>query len=439
VEKLIALLFAFAILGQVWVVRIHTKTWLSPACLYGLFWFAYTAIPLVAAPFAIINPLAIIYIFFTCLLFSVPVFALNWEGVVKLNQKMNPKFIYDSKFIKLSFYGLGSCAVIATIINWGIQGFSFYDILFNLIVTSGEYMSKRYSGDLHSNIASQISMVLTYPTAVLGGLLYRTKLNDDNGVRYIFLATISSVLMMIVEAAKGTLFLALVLFWSGSLLAKINNGEINNLVDSQFKARLLIWMPIIVCATTFSFIVRGIDTDNGLLETMEKLHYYFLSYSSGHLYAFADWFSSITTGGALLNYTSLEDSNGFYTFMSMFNLFGSSKSVPPGVFDDYYYLGEILKTNIYTHYRGLILDFGLVGSCVAMLLAGMLSNIMFYLLLRNKSPWIAASFFAHLLGYIYTSFIVSMLIWNSIFASFFVLALIFLVNGTFFRNQIFRN
>lgn len=433
-EKSIALIFSCAILGQAWLVRVYTRTWLTPACLYGIFWFAYTAIPLLAAPFAPINSLAIIYIYFTCLLFSVPVFMLNWGGVVKLNKREKPKFIYDSKFMILSFYILGGIAVLSTIINWGIQGFSFYDILFDLLVTSGEYMSKRYSGDLQSNIASQISMVLTYPTAILGGLLYGTKLHGDNGLRYIFLATVSSVLMMLVEAAKGTLFLALILFWSGSLLAKINDGKINNLVESKIFIRLSIWTPLVLLFTSFSFIARGVETDNGLAETIEKLHYYFLSYSSGHLYAFADWFSSITTGVAVLNYNSLEDSNGYYTFMSIFNLFGSLKSVPPGVFDEYFYLGETLKTNIYTHYRGLILDFGLVGSCVVMLFAGMLSNLMFYLLLRGKSPWISASFFSHLIGYIYTSFIISVLIWNSIFASFIILTLIFFINDVFFSK-----
>lgn len=165
------------------------------------------------------------------------------------------------------------------------------------------------------------------------------------------------------------------------------------------------------------------------------MYYYFLSYSSGHLYAFADWFSSVTTGGAVLNYHSIEGSSGFYTFMALFKLIGTEIIAPPGVYDEYYQLGEILKTNIYTHYRGLILDFGLAGSLLAMFVAGVISHMMFYFLLLNKKPWIAASFFAHLIGYIYTSFIVSILIWNSIFASFMIVALILFINVSHSRIE----
>ncbi len=428
-EKLIALFFAFAILGQAYVARVHARSWLCPACLYGLFWFVYTGVPLVVAPSVVINPLAIIYIFFACLLFSAPAFAFNWRPVIRMNRRSRPKFDYGSRFIKRSFYLLSCAAILATMANWGFQGVSYYDIFFNLLDTSGEYMAMRYSGDLQSNVASQMSIVLTYPAAILGGVLHGSRPYGDNGLRYLILATTSATLMMLVEAAKGTFFLVLVLFWAGSLLVKVNRGDVANLVEPRTILRIAAVTPVVVGITAVSFLARGIDTDAGASDTISTLSYYFLSYSSGHLYAFADWFSSITTGGALFSYASLKDSNGFYTFMSFFKLMGSSKTVPPGVYDEYYYFGEILQTNIYTHYRGLILDFGLIGSLIGMFLAGALAHLMFYFLLRNRAPWVAASFFAHLLGYIYTSFIVSVLIWNSVFASFIILALILFVNN----------
>lgn len=324
----------------------------------------------------------------------------------------------------------------STVINWGLQGVSYYDILFNILDAGGEYMSKRYSGELQSSIASQLSIVLTYPTAILGGILYGSRMHGDKGLRFIFLAFASAVLMMLVEAAKGALFLVLVLFWAGFLLANINRGRVVNIIGSKVLSRMAVWVPLMIGLTAVSFLARGIDTDAGYKIVLQKLSYYFLSYSSGHIYAFSDWFGSITTGGAVLSYTSIEDSNGFYTFMSIFKLLGTSKIVPAGVFDEYYYFEDILQTNIYTHYRGLILDFGIFGSMIVMLLAGALSHIIFYFLLIKSKPWFAASFYAHLLGYFYTSFIISILIWNSMFASFVVVSVVLILNGKIMKNSV---
>ncbi|WP_090143106.1 O-antigen polymerase [Limnohabitans sp. DM1] len=428
-EKFLAICFAVSILTQAWLVRLLAGSWLIPACLYGLFWFVYTAIPLIAAPGAEVNPLGIGYILLSCILFSITACAFDWKAAQYTNRLHTVKSNYRSKFLKRAFLLIGALAILATTINWGLQGISYYDILFNLLDTSGEYMSKRYSGDLERNIAAQASIVLTYPTAILGGVLYGAKPKTESGIYLILVSIASSVLMMLVEAAKGTLFLTLVLFWGGMLLSKINNGRFVPIVEPRLIVRALIWIPVIIFVTAVSFIARGIDTESGYLFILDKLHYYFLSYSSGHLYAFADWFASITTGGGSMAYASITDSNGFYTFMSLFNLFGTTKVAPPGVYDDYYYLGELLQTNIYTHYRGLILDFGIIGSLLVMIFAGIISHLMYFLLIIHRRPWLSAAFYVHLLGYIYSSFIISLFIWNSVFASFFITALILYMNS----------
>jgi oligosaccharide repeat unit polymerase len=296
-------------------------------------------------------------------------------------------------------------------------------------------MGKRYSGELQSNIAAQASIVLTYPAAILGGILYGARRANDSGLYFILMSLASSILIMLVEAAKGTLFLALVFFWGGIILSKINRGQLVPILAPRFIERVVIWIPLLLFFTVISFIARGIETESGFFYLLDKLHYYFLSYSSGHLYAFGDWFTSVTTGEAAIPYTSIADSNGFYTFMSFFNFIGTSKTAPPGVYDDYYILDGLLQTNIYTHYRGLILDFGLIGSMLVMTCAGLISHFMYFSLLKNRRPWLSAAFYVHLIGYIYTSFIISLLIWNSAFASFLITAVILYINNKLWPNH----
>lgn len=434
-EKLLAINLAVLILIQAWVVKVYVRTWIFPACLYGLFWFVYTFIPLVALPDTEVSPASIAYILATCVLFSLSSMAFNWKLAFEKNKNRKFKLVYSSIFLKFVFYFFGVVSVAATVINWGIQEISYYDILFNLLDTSNQYLGKRYSGELSANLAAQLSITLTYPTAILGGMLFYSKDHRDGGVRYILLSVASSLLMLVVEAAKGTIFLTLILFWSGILIAKINDNNLK-LFNIKYVYKIFPWIILVAAATVFSFLARGVSTDEHIGLVVDKIYYYFISYSSGHLYAFSDWFTSVVLGQSKLSYQSIENSDGFYTFMAVFNLFGTDKVAPPGVYDEYFQIPEVLQTNIYTHFRGLIHDFGFAGSLVVFLVAGLIANIAYFLQLTGRRPSLSVSFFSHLLGYIYTSFIISLLIWNSVYASFFILSLVLFVNNWLQSDQL---
>lgn len=65
---------------------------------------------------------------------------------------------------------------------------------------------------------------------------------------------------------------------------------------------------------------------------------------------------------------------------------GIQKVMPEGVFDDYYSYGDVLTTNIFAMFSGLILDFGIVGSLLFMLMAGYLLRWAFHAMLWNAKP-----------------------------------------------------
>ena len=111
--------------------------------------------------------------------------------------------------------------------------------------------------------------------------------------------------------------------------------------------------------------------------------------------------------------------------------FGSNITVPPGVYNDYYFYGHVLKTNIFTIYRGLILDFGLYGTLIFWFCIGIISHLFFYALLTLKRPVIAVVYFSIIFSFFYMSYIISIFMWNSIFASGFLLFIILLFNKIF--------
>ncbi len=217
-------------------------------------------------------------------------------------------------------------------------------------------------------------------------------------------------------------------FWSGILSCKINQDDLQ-LFRRKTLSRIILCSAVLFPILVFSFIARGIDGSEDSSFVIYALARYFVSYTSGHLYAFSDWFSHLIGNGSGMGYRDDFGTAGFYTFMSIFKVFGSSRFVPPGVYDEYFSFDEILTSNIYTMFRGLIVDFGIVGSIFFMLAFGLFSHVLFLCQLTSRRPSISPSVFSHIMGFIYTSFIISLLIWNSVYASFVVVSFVLFLNN----------
>src|SRR5258708_4350223 len=140
-EKCLALAFSLIILGQAYLVRRYVGTWLFPACIFGLFWFGLTLIPLVVLLTVPIDPWGTGFILLCLAAFSFSVFFFPWSEAFKANglktQPTPP--VYGSPFLKKTFYAL-SCATVACILIDSLaQGLSFHDLIFNLIAASAAY------------------------------------------------------------------------------------------------------------------------------------------------------------------------------------------------------------------------------------------------------------------------------------------------------------
>ena len=118
--------------------------------------------------------------------------------------------------------------------------------------------------------------------------------------------------------------------------------------------------------------------------------------------------------------------------MALYRLFGSDKFVPLGVYEEYLKYGDLFTTNIFTMFRGLLLDFGLVGSIIYMYITGVFFHLSFYVLLFNKKPVFVVAIFVFMLGYFYSSFLISVLMWNSIYISFVLLWAILSINNVLY-------
>ena len=98
--------------------------------------------------------------------------------------------------------------------------------------------------------------------------------------------------------------------------------------------------------------------------------------------------------------------------------------LPPGYFDEYIEIGSVLQTNIFTMFRGLIYDFGLVGSLAFMAGFGWISALVYRRMLTRAVAPVSQALYVLIWGVLYTSYIISLLTWNSAVAVPFGVALV---------------
>lgn len=430
IYKLIALFFSVLIILNGYFVARLAKTWFVPGAIISIFWFGYTFFPLLCLYSVPVNTLSIIYIFIAIFTFVLPSCFFNWSAAFAANRlkvTSGMRFEFHTRFLIYTFYLMQILVIVTIISDILAQGFSLKNVLFNLMETSSQYIALRYSEEVNISILSRMGTVFTYVGVMLGGLVFSATPKVKAKYLILFLSLLPSIIVMVVQGVKGTLFLCAIFFYSTFLIYRLCSGNLF-LTDKKTNKNLLITLMLVFPAIVSSFLSRGLyDYDYDYV--MGRLISYFSSYAFAHVYAFSDWFSFYIGSPHVMHYETYNDYfYGFYTFMSIFKFLGSSITVPPGVYDEYFQYNDLITTNIYTFFRGLILDFGILGSLCFMLILGTITSFSFYILLRSLRPYFSISFFATMAGFYYSSFIISVFIWNSIFFTFVIFAFILYLN-----------
>jgi hypothetical protein len=86
-------------------------------------------------------------------------------------------------------------------------------------------------------------------------------------------------------------------------------------------------------------------------------------------------------------------------------------------------------------FRGLISDFGVAGSVIFMYLAGLVCHAAYFALGVARRPVISTCIYIFMFGFIYTSFIISVFIWNTFVAAFGLTCLVCLANAFIDRRR----
>lgn len=409
---LIFLLFLFILTWQ------KTGIWFHPASLLSASWVLYTSIPLIVGMGYPFNPAGLAYITAFILVFASSTFLFKWKPALQKCERIQSRGeVLSSRFLNYTFWLLIISSLFLHALDVVLQGFS---LSMDILAIGGQYAERRYTGTLNLNIYSKIALLTSFQSAIIGGIIFGTKKSLRGKIFILAIAFLPSSAVMLLQSAKGLFFLSAAYFIGGWLLTRTFQNDFHT-PRVPFTTGLIALVSMLALVIS-SFVARfGFDLD--------LIRYYLASYSSGHLYAFSDWFSDRYLGiSDFRGYDQPIFESGFFTFMGFFQALGDTRPVPLGTYDEYFEVQGLLTTNIYTAFRGLISDFGLFGSFVFGAFLGLCSNISFYLLLSRNNPPFFCAVFIFSIGAIYQSYGISSLTWISIPISFFLTYLILSTN-----------
>jgi oligosaccharide repeat unit polymerase len=411
--RFLAFGFSAGLLGIGCFSYYRVKAWSHPAVVFSLFWFLMTFLPLVFVIEAPIRPWAVLYLTAAIAAFCAP----SWFMDLSTARTMASQRSRDDDprtttgALLAIFIGLQLATVVCMVKNLNIQHISFEDIVSDPIWASYRYLSHRYAGRIIQNPYLTLGTIFNFMAAGLGGLLIG-RASQLRNVLVFLIALTPALAWVFVYADKGGIFLSAAYFYGGIVVNRVRSSNLD-LVNVRTLKVGAIAFAILLPVMAFAMLVRGVGKWTPE-QSLDMVLFYFRSYAFGHIYAFSDWFSHAFSSSSLFSYTDPGRLTwGFWTFMAFGKHLMPGYVVPSGYFNEYFRIEGVIQTNIYTMFRGLIYDFGPVGSLIFMAAAGWVSSVLYKRMLVTKAPPLAEAFYIFLAGYIYTSFLISLTTWKT--------------------------
>lgn len=426
-EKIIAILYSMLILVNAVCLRQIVGTWLFPGCLFSLFWFFYTFFPLVVLFEVPVNSSSIAFITVAVILFSSTFLLFDWKAAFLENlSKPNPATIFNSTFLRLTLLASIMISLFGSVMHLYAQGFGIMDAVTDPIGVASKFADARYGDKLVYTVFGPLSLLFSNIAVIIGGLIFGSVEAAKN--KKILFAFLPSLIILLTQSSKGLFFQSVFLFLGSLLVTKVYANKLNTFsLKMTTRAILVIFGFIVLIA--ISFLSRGLQDIDDIGILFSNLRILFATYFFTHIYGFSDWFTAYTGGRAAFNYDTSHYYFGFYTFTAIFEMFGSDKVTSQGVYDEFFMYTDLLESNIYTIFRGMIMDFGIFGALVFMLLNGFLIHLMYYIFLRRNRPVFTVVLVIFMVEYFYISFIISLLTWSIIPFTFIVCYLILKFNN----------
>ena len=247
--------------------------------------------------------------------------------------------------IILIFFGI--VYSITLIQNYGLSLKNFTSL--DLLLQMNNYMAiQRYTGNVSTSLLNRVLLIFVYAAPMCGGYSYiYSKKRID---KVISLLTLLPVLfILLIENTKAPVIACVIFFLIAMFTAYLVKNEAVPKINFKKMSK---WLALFFIIFSLLFVSMMFRIGKFDISTFEIVKVKIGNYIFGHIPAFDHWFSS--------NCNDLPYSFGIQTFISIFDTLGIQNRIQ-GVYAESY-VGGALGSNVYTYLRGLISDFGIIGS-----------------------------------------------------------------------------
>jgi oligosaccharide repeat unit polymerase len=414
-HKLFAILYSLLMLLSAVVVRFTVGTFLVPAGVFALAWFAFTFFPLVLLFNVPINSWAVLYMAVAVWVVTLSAIPFKWKQARLRNlEKSWPGAGFESRFFERTLYVSVGLSVVFSLATMIINGWTVTDIIFGLLETSGEYAAQRATEDMEYGLIGVLGIFFTYLCPVLGGL----RALGAQSRRFMLIGLAPCLFTMITQSAKLVFLVGIALYLSSALLAKIYGNQLQLPSLSRLPRYLLMGIAF-AALVLVSFVSREGMHELEFGAMLEPLAFALASYMLGQIYAFSDFFSYTIGMAGPTVFKEDYYSWGAYSFASVFDMLGIGKEFPPGMYAETGGFSEVFETNLFTFFRGLIYDFGVLGSLLFLFVFGLGVHAVTYRVFVKKDAWLACATYIAvmvfiILGYLFSVFVARYVLLNAV-------------------------
>lgn len=381
-----------------WISKKMHGSWFFPGAFFPLIWILYMSISLISAPEFQPKILGTIIITLCAIIFSVGANIIPMQandGALESNINISIMY-YSGVFISMiSALGIGM------VVSMGFSWYQLEQSLFNIYVLPNLFASERYSEVLVIPTRIKMVMFLTYPAALISGFVYPFL----NGLKKwtSFLPILITMIYGTLFAVRSGILLAIILTFAGMTCAKVYlRGNLQKWFHKVSAAGAALGLLLFSTYILLQWLRGGPESIFIIDELIQGAKAGIL----GSFSAFTIWFS---------NYDFLQHyAFGVNTFAAPMEILGLTERAS-GFYTDFIPIGPSV-TNIYSAFRGIITDFGIIGSFIFFIIMGLGSALAY------KSSWNGNQFAVVPLSifYAFTLFspLISIFTFNSIIIAF---------------------
>ena len=397
---------------NIFLCKILKKDWYNPAMIYTLMWSLFCIIPSCVVWTDITwDYYGLCWIELSCTFIIIGQGLANSVFKKKYSRIENDE-IYTEK-MKVSVPNIKVVAQLLLLICLAYSLWRIYQRGFSLSIFSNidelfsineESAYDRYYGNSSSSMLNQIILVLEYALPLLGGLLFAYAEKKEDKIFAVLTLTPIALSMFTSNVKSG--FIANIISWVVSYVVGhyVKNGK-HIKIEGKLIVRVLVLFLAFLFVLFISMCLRIGSFDDATIEIVKNK---FMKYAFGGMRAIDEWITHDAIS------SNKELGWGVNTYMWIFSRLGLASKVQ-GV----YGYANTIYTNIFTIFRGIISDFGLIGGFIYSLLKGFFGGYYFIRLETNKK--ITASMYVLLcawyFGCIY-GFIISPWIYTSYAAAY---------------------